>query len=136
MTHCEHIKSLISPYINTLVYPKFLRLILGDIRFGSCYIKTEPESILRITSLINLCDEWIATGKKPDHSYLIQVIENAGYFVAAYRIGRDLDDADYISGFANWNSTNGFSLTSQLDILNNLIIEEDGLFTWEDYEKN
>ena len=137
------IKDLITPYIGeeTKIFPKFLLWILSDPKYGSINQTNEPKSIKTIQTVIDLYKEWVNTGKKPDKELWLKANDAAwaAYDAAAYAAAAAAAAAAYWAAAKQIPRSEAES--AQIDKLNDLIRtkgedEDDGLYSWEDYEKD
>lgn len=137
MTHKENIKTLIDPVKETKVLPKFLHWILTDPKYGTINNTNDKKSIESIQGVIDLYKEWIDTGIKPSEDLWLKAREFASAAAAA-------DWAAYAAVAADWAAYAAFGIPrsevekAQIDKLESLIKnkgeEDDGCYTWEDYE--
>ena len=84
MSHFNQIKSLIHPYKETKVFPKFLHWLLSDPKYGSVNQTNDKKSIKAIQGVIDLYKEWIDTGIKPDKKLWRKARDLAAVVAAAY----------------------------------------------------
>ena len=152
MTHRENIKSLIDPYKETKVLPKFLHWILSDPKYGSINQTNDKKSIKAIQGVIDLYKDWIDTGIKPSKELWLKAKDlayDAAYYAAyaaayaAYASDANDDAAANAAANAAYAAATTTTIPrsevekAQLDKLTDLIRtkgEDDGLYSWEDYE--
>ena len=146
MNHIDIIKSLITPVKETKVFPKFLHWLLSDPKYGSINQTKDKKSIEAIQGVIDLYEEWLNTGLKPEQKRWLKARDiardvNATTADAAY-IAANAAVAYAANAVANTAVDAGIPRSevekAQIDKLNSLIETngEDDLFTENDYEKD
>lgn len=130
----------------TIKFPKFVLWLIHDPKWGLLQNTHDVESFDSIKSSVPLYEEWLSTGIKPSimDDWKRELINNR-FSIKNINDGLRYAIPSYVSRYAvrikvgknNLNSANDrvCAINAQLNKIKELH-EDDGLFSWTDYEKN
>jgi len=146
MNHFDTIQEKIKPIVDTDKFINFILYLLSDLKYGAINNKCSQKSKESIQSVIDIYKDWLDSGKKPELDRWIEVRDkvvdsntadwaaNAGFVTSSHT------SVAYLSHNTSHNygiDEITISEAKEAHIIKlDSLINEDGLYSWEDYEKD